>query len=174
MSRKILLLLIVVPAFFLLPGCFVYKLSSNSIPDEMKTVNVAFFENNAPLVVSYLSLRFTEALKARIRTTTRLSIVNGEGDANISGAITDYRSVPVSIQAPNSNAPPIAGAQSLTLTIRVKFDYPADKTKAMSFDKTFSKSINYSGNLASQEEALLQTLTNQIIDDIFNKAFNNW
>jgi hypothetical protein len=177
MSRKILLLLVVVPAFFLLSGCFVYKLSSNSIPEEMKTVNVAFFENNAPLVVSNLSLTFTEALKTRIRTTTRLNIITGEGDAGtafISGAITDYRSVPVSIQAPNTNAPPIAGAQALTLTIGVKFDFPADKTKTASFDQTFSKSINYSGNLASQEQALLQTLTSQIIDDIFNKAFNNW
>jgi hypothetical protein len=90
----------------------------------------------------------------------------------MSGAITDYRSVPVSIQAPNTNAPPIAGAQALTLTIRVKFDYAA--SKEISFDQSFSKSVNYSGNLASQEQALLQTLTNQIIDDIFNKAFNNW
>lgn len=155
---------------FLTSGC--YTLKSNVIPPEMNTVNVAFFENIAPLVVSNLSLTFTEALKTRIRTTTRLSVVNGEGDANISGAITDYRSAPVSIQAPNNNAPPIAGAQALTLTIRVKFDYPKDKT--ISFDQSFSKSINYSGNLAAQEQALLQTLTNQIIDDIFNKAFNNW
>ncbi|MFD0750480.1 LPS assembly lipoprotein LptE [Mucilaginibacter calamicampi] len=171
MSKKILLLLTVLPAFFLLPGC-AYKLNSNAIPAEMKTVNVAFFENNAPLVVSNLSLMFTEALKARVRTTTRLSIVNGEGDANFSGAITEYRSTPVSIQAPNTNAPPVAGAQALTLTIRVKFDYPP--SKEISFDQPFSKSLNYSGNLAAQEQALLQKLTSQIIDDIFNKAFNNW
>lgn len=165
------MLLVVLPAFLVMPGC-AYKLSSNAIPEQMKTVNVAFFENNAPLVVSNLSLLFTEALKARIRTTTRLSIVNGEGDANISGAIVDYRSTPVSIQAPNTNAPPVAGAQALTLTIKVKFDYPNDKT--LSFDQNFVKSINYSGNLAAQEQALLQKLTAQIIDDIFNKAFNNW
>ncbi|MGY3214938.1 LPS assembly lipoprotein LptE [Mucilaginibacter sp. HD30] len=170
MKRLLLALPLIAVLAFLTPGC--YTLKSTAIPAEMKTVNVAFFENNAPLVVSNLSLTFTEALKARIRTTTRLSIVNGEGNANMSGAITDYRSAPVSIQAPSNNAPPIAGAQALTLAIRVKFDYPTDKT--ISFDQTFSKSINYSGNLASQEQALLQTLTSQIIDDIFNKAFNNW
>lgn len=170
MKRLLFALPLIIILAFVMPGC--YTLKSNVIPPEMKTVNVAFFENNAPLVVSNLSLTFTEALKTRIRTTTRLSVVNGEGDANMSGAITDYRSAPVSIQAPNNNAPPIAGAQALTLTIRVKFDYPAGKE--ISFDQTFSKSINYSGNLASQEQALLQTLTNQIIDDIFNKAFNNW
>ena len=171
MKRILVILPLLTVLIFLTPGC--YTLKSTAIPAELKTVNVAFFENNAPLVVSYLSLNFTEALKTRIRTTTRLSIVNGEGDANISGAITDYRSAPVSIQAPNNNAPPIAGAQALTLSVRVKFDYP-EETKTMSFDQTFTKSINYSGNLASQEAALLQTLTNQIIDDIFNKAFNNW
>ena len=170
MKRLLLALPIITILTFLLPGC--YTLKSTAIPAEMNTVNVAFFENNAPLVVSNLSLTFTEALKTRVRTTTRLSIVNGEGDANMSGAITDYRSVPVSIQAPNNNAAPIAGAQALTLMVRVKFDYPNDKN--LSFDQTFSKSINYSGNLASQEQALLQTLTQQLIDDIFNKAFNNW
>jgi hypothetical protein len=170
-KRTLLALPLIVVLTLLMPGC--YSLKGTAIPPEMRTVNVAFFENNAPLVVSYLSLTFTEALKARVRTTTRLSIVNGEGDANISGAITDYRSVPVSIQTPNNtNAPPIAGAQALTLTVRVKFDYPKDKN--ISFNQTFSKSINYSGNLAAQEQGLLQTLTNQLIDDIFNKAFNNW
>ena len=170
MKRLLFVLPLVTVLAFLLPGC--YTLKSTAIPPEMKTVNVAFFENNAPLVVSNLSLTFTEALKARIRNTTRLSIVTGEGDANMSGAITDYRSVPVSIQAPSGNAPPIAGAQALSLAIRVKFDYPNDKT--ISFDQTFSKTVNYSGNLASQEQALLQKLTQQLIDDIFNKAFNNW
>jgi hypothetical protein len=173
MKRLLFAVPLIAVLAFLMPGC--YTLKSTSIPQDLKTVNVAFFENNAPLVVSNLSLTFTEALKARIRTTTRLSVITSEGDVNtayMSGAITDYRSVPVSIQAPNTNAPPIAGAQALTLTIRVKFDYAAGKE--ISFDQSFSKSVNYSGNLASQEQALLQTLTNQIIDDIFNKAFNNW
>ncbi len=173
MKRLLLIVPLIVSLCFVTPGC--YSLKSQSIPDEVRTINIGFFENNAPLVVSNLSLTFTEALKARVRTTTRLSVVNGEGDASMTGAITDYRSAPVSIQAPgNSNAPPIAGAQALTLTVRVKFDFPADKSKTLSFDQTFSKSINYSGNLASQEQQLLQTLSNQIIDDIFNKAFNNW
>jgi len=171
MGLKKILLPVVGFVFFLVSGC-AYKLSSNSIPTELKTVNVGFFDNNAPLVVSNLSQTFTEALKTRIRTTTSLSIVNGEGDANITGAITDYRSVPVSIQSVNNNAPPIAGAQALTLSIKTKFDYPANK--ALSFDQTFTKSINYSGNLAAQEQTLIQTLTRQIIDDIFSKAFNNW
>jgi hypothetical protein len=156
---------------FLSPGC--YTLKSESIPPEMKTINVGFFENNAPLVVSYLSQNFTEDLKSRIRTTTRLSIVTGDGDARMSGAIIDYHIAPVSIQAtPNSNVAPIAGASVLSITVSVKFVYPANSK--LNFDSTFTKTMNFTGDIAATEQSLITAIDKQLIDDIFNRAFNNW
>ena len=52
-------------------------LNGSSIPPEMKTISVDYFENNAPLVVNYLSQNFTEALKSRIRSTSISSSVSG-------------------------------------------------------------------------------------------------
>jgi len=155
---------------FLSPGC--YTLKSESIPPEMKTIRIDFFENNAPLVVSYLSQQFTESLKDRVRTTTRLSIVTGEGNASMSGAITDYHFAPVSIQATNNNAPPIAGASVLSITVNVKFTY--DANKKLSFEQSFTKTMNYTGDISSQEQTLVTAINKQLIDDIFNRAFNNW
>ncbi|HEY0244998.1 MAG TPA: LptE family protein [Mucilaginibacter sp.] len=156
---------------FLSPGC--YTLKSESIPPEMKTINVGFFENNAPLVVANLSQQFTEALKDRIRTTTRLSIVTGEGDARMTGAIIDYHIAPVSIQAtPNSNTAPIAGASVLSITVNVKFVY--DANKKLSFEQSFTKTMNFTGDISTAEQNLIQTINKQLIDDIFNRAFNNW
>lgn len=149
-----------------------YTLKSNVIPPEMKTISVPFFENEAPLVVSYLSQDFTEALKERIRTTTRLSIVTGQGDASLSGAISDYRYAPISIQATNNNQAPIAGASVLSISVKVKFTY--DANKKLSFDQTFTKTQNYTGDLSTQEKALTQVIIRQLIDEIFNAAFNNW
>jgi Na+/H+-translocating membrane pyrophosphatase len=158
------------------PGCYV--LNSQSIPLELKTINVGFFENDAPIVVSYHSQQLTEALKDRIRTTTRLSIVAGEGDAMMTGSITDYHIAPVSIQATNNNVAPIAGASALTITVHVKFVYtpknPNDPNKKISFEQDFSKSLNFSGDISGQESTLITAIDKQIIDDIFNKAFNNW
>ncbi len=155
----------------LCPSC--YTLKSNVIPPEMNTINVGYFENDAPLVVSTLSQTFTEALKQRIRSTTRLSIVTSKEDASLTGAITDYRYAPISIQATNSSsAPPIAGASALTITVRVKFVY--DANKKLNFEQSFSKSMNYTGDLAAQEQNLIQAISKQLIDDIFNTAFNNW
>lgn len=155
---------------FLSPGC--YTLKSAAIPPDLKTINIGFFENNAQLVVANLSRDFTEGLKNRIRTTTAIGIVTGEGNANMSGAITEYRIAPVSVQATGTNTPPIAGAQQLTISVQVKFVY--EKDKKINFDQTFTKSINYTGDINSQEQGLIRTLITQLIDDIFNKAFNNW
>ncbi|PWK76494.1 lipopolysaccharide assembly protein [Mucilaginibacter oryzae] len=154
-----------------------YTLKNNTIPVDMKTVNVQFFENNAPLVVNNLSQTFTEALKDRIRTQTRLSLVRGEADATMSGAITGYSIAPVSIEATSNNVAPIADANRLTITVRVKFSFDAAKTapdKKLSFEESFTKFANYRGDIGSQEQALIQQITKQLIDDIFNRAFSNW
>ncbi|WP_214072094.1 LPS assembly lipoprotein LptE [Mucilaginibacter sp. dw_454] len=155
---------------FVSPGC--YTLTGSAVPPNMKTINVGFFENNAPIVVANLSQNFTEAMKTRIRTTTSLSIVNGEGNANMTGSITGYSYAPASIQATNPNTPPIANAEVLSIRVHVKFVYDADKK--LNFDQDFTKTINFQGDITTQEQALIKTVTTQLIDDIFNKAFNNW
>jgi hypothetical protein len=149
-----------------------YTLKSTTIPPELKTISVPFFENEASLVVGTLSQDFTEELKKRIRETTKLSIVTAQGNASMSGAITDYRYAPISIQATGNNQAPIAGASVLSISVRVKFDYQADKK--LSFDQTFTKTQNYTGDLSTQEKALTQVIIKQLIDEIFNAAFNNW
>lgn len=169
--------------FKLLAGMFVllllftscaYKLSLSgaSIPADLKTINVEFFENNAQLVVPTLSQQFTEALKNRIRTTTNINIVRGEANATLSGAITGYSIAPISIQATTGGERPIAGASRLTITVQVKYTYDADKK--LSFDETFTRFANYSGDIASQEQALIADINKQLTEDIFNKAFANW
>jgi len=141
----------------------------------LKTIYVGFFENDAPLVVSNLSQDFTEQLKARIRSTTDLSIVQtpGTADAVLTGSITGYSIAPVSIQAnANSNTPPIANASALTITVQVK--YVNNVTKNLSFDQSFSEPMNFTGDIAAAQNNLITTIDKQLTEDVFNKAFANW
>jgi len=147
-------------------------LNGASIPPEMKTINVEYFENNAPLVVNYLSQNFTEALKSRIRSTTRLSIVQGEADADMKGSITGYSIEPVSVQATNNNVAPVAGAERLTITVNVIYSYKNDKKN--NFTQTFTEHQDFSGDINSQEQNLVTTITKRLTDDIFNRTFANW
>ncbi|MES2274420.1 MAG: LptE family protein [Bacteroidota bacterium] len=155
------------------------SLNGASIPLEMKTINVEYFDNNALFVVNNLSQQFTEALKERVRSQTALSIIrNGQGDASFSGAITAYTIAPVSIQATgNGSAPPIANASRLSITVKVK--YKVDNTKkglehTQGFEQDFTKTADFTGDIASQEQALILKINKELTEDIFNKAFADW
>lgn len=147
-----------------------YKLSGASIPAQMKTLSVQFFENNAPLVVPYLSQQFTEALKDRIRTRSRLSVVRNEGDGSFSGRITDYSIRPVAIQGNER-----AGLNRLTITVLVK--YTNNLNPEDNFEQSFTRFKDFSvaqNSLQSQEPGLITDVTQQLTEDIFNRAFANW
>jgi hypothetical protein len=149
------------------------RLGGALIPANMHTIRVDFFENNAQLVVNNLSTQFTEALKERIRNTTRLSIVRTEeADAVMSGSIVDYNIAPVSINATPNNVAPIAGASQLTITVKVKYENKLDKKD--NFDDSFSKSLPFTGDINAQEQTLIASINKQLTEDIFNKAFANW
>ena len=147
-------------------------LNGSSIPPEMKTINVEYFENNAQIVVNNLSQNFTEALKSRIRSTTRLSIVQGDADARMSGTITGYTIEPVSVQATQNNVAPRAGGERLTITVNVNYTYTKDKKE--NFTQSFSEHEDFSGDISAQEQNLINTITKRLTDDIFNAAFAKW
>ena len=142
----------------------------------LKTINVQFFENNAPLVVNNLSQIFTESLKDRIRSQTSLNIVRGDADAVFSGNIIGYAIAPVAVQATNTNtAPPIASASRLTITVNVKYVTNNNKEqKKNEFEQQFSRYADFTGDISSQEQGLIAQINKQLTEDIFNKAFANW
>ncbi len=152
------------------------KLDAATIPAEMKTINVKLFENNALIVVPNLSSSFTEALKEKIRTQTKLSIVRGDANAIIEGTITGYTIVPVAIQATSDNRAPVAGQTRLTITVSASYTstYPNADKKYDFNNATFSRYKDFTGDLSSQEQALIADINKQITEDIFNKAFANW
>jgi hypothetical protein len=160
----------VVAAFF--SSCTI-KLNGASTVG-LKTIYVGFFENDAPLVVPGLSQDFTEQLKARIRSTTNLSIVQTQqADAVLTGTITGYSIAPVSIQAnANSSTPPIASASALTITVQVKYVNNVDKRN--SYEQSFSEPMNFTGDIASAQNNLITQIDKQLTEDVFNKAFANW
>jgi len=151
-------------------SCGTYSFSGASIPAEMKTVNVQFFENTSALVVPYLSQQFTEGLKDRIRNQSRLSITRNEADANFEGRITDYSIRPVAIQGNDR-----AGLNRVTVTVNVKFSNLLNPE--LNFEQSFQAFQEFNlnqGPIQSQEQKLLALIIRQLTEDIFNKAFANW
>lgn len=162
--------MILILGIFIQQSCGTYSFSGASIPAEMKTISVQFFENNSALVVPYLSQQFTEALKDRIRNQSRLSLVRSDGDANMEGRITDYSIRPVAIQGNDR-----AGLNRLTVTVSVK--YTNSLKPELNFEQSFQAFQEFSlnqGPIQTQEQKLLTLINRQLTEDIFNKAFANW
>jgi hypothetical protein len=150
-------------------GCNVYSFTGASISPEIKTVSIANFPNQAPLVQPSLSQTFSEKLKDKFVSQTNLTQVNANGDLQFEGAITDYVSQPTAIQGNEQ-----AALNRLTITVKVKFTNQKDEKQ--NFETTFSRFTDYDSrkNLATIETELINDITNQLVDDIFNRAVINW
>ena len=167
--KKLAIILVVM--LFSFTSCSI-KFNGASIPVEMKTLKVEFFENNAQLVVANLSTLFTEDLKNRIRSQTRLSLTQGEADAVLEGRITSYDIRPVTL---TDNAQLTQGTSRLTITVSAKYTNNLDSKQ--SFEESFTrfKDFNLSGrSLQSIEPQLIKDINVMLTEDIFNRAFAQW
>ncbi|OPZ96957.1 MAG: hypothetical protein BWY70_01618 [Bacteroidetes bacterium ADurb.Bin408] len=150
-------------------GCGIYSFTGASIAPEIKTISIQYFSNQAALVQPTLSQTLTDALKDRFMQQTNLNVVNGRGDLNIEGAIVNYNTQPVAIQADDK-----AALNRLTITVRVTFTNELNEKQ--NFETNFSRYEDYDSklSLASVEENLIKVITDALVDDIFNKAVVNW
>ncbi len=162
-------LLFIIPLLFLLPSCWWYSFTGASIDPEIKTYSVGYFTNNAPLVQPTLSQSFTDALKEKIAAQTDLIMVNNNGDVHFEGEITGYSTQAVAIQGDDR-----AALNRLTITIKVR--YYNKNNEDDNFESSFSRYQDYESSisLSAVEGNLIEEINEQLVEDIFNKAFVNW
>ena len=136
---------------------------------EAQTVSVQYFENNTSLAPPTLSQTFSEALRDKLSTQTRLALVNKDGDLAFEGKIIGYTADPVAILSSDQ-----AAMNRLTITISVNYICKFDESK--NFDQTFSRFVDYpsSKNLTEVEDELITDVNDQLVQDVFNRALNDW
>jgi hypothetical protein len=150
-------------------GCNIkYSFTGASISPEVKTFSIKYFPNLASLGPPTLSQTFTQALKDRFLSQTNLTLVNKGGDLNIEGNISNFSTQPVAISGET------AQKNQLTVTVYVKFSNKIDEKQ--DFETSFTRFEFYDSkqNLSAVQDALLKTIIEALVDDIFNKAVANW
>jgi len=155
---------------FIFSGCKInYSFTGGSIDPAIKSISIQYFPNNALLIQPKLSQLFTEALRDKFATQTKLTLINKGGDLQIEGAIIGYSTQPVAIQGNET-----AAMNRLTITVNVKFTNKLNEQQ--NFEQTFSRYIDYlsTANLSSIEETLISEINEMLVDDIFNKSVVNW
>jgi hypothetical protein len=159
----------IVLASIFMTSCGIYSFTGASIPTEAKTVSVTYFTTTATNSPSSLNQTITEGLKDLFLSQTNLDLTELEGDLSFSGQITKYQLSPMAIQANET-----AGQNRLTIDIKVKYTNSFDDKQ--NFESTFSRYRDFSSsqNLADVEIVLIEEITKELLEDVFNKAFVNW
>jgi len=150
-------------------SCGIYSFTGASIPTEAKTISVDYFSNKAATVQPSLSQVFTERLKDMFLEQTNLSLSENESDLRFSGYISKYQIKPMAIKANET-----AGKNRLTIAVKVTYNNSLDSEN--NFEHTFSRYRDYDSvqNISDIENTLIEEITNELSEDVFNKAFVNW
>ncbi len=156
-------------AVVMLSSCGFYSFSGTSIPLEVKTFSVSFFENNASINSPLLSQTLTEGLKQKFISETNMSITEKEGDFDFSGEITNFTVSPASAQSSD-----VATLNRLTIVANVKLVCKSDPK--LSFEQSFSnfKDFDATQDFNAVENELVEEISDMLIQSIFNKAAINW
>ena len=153
----------------LLPSCKVNYSFTGGDVGTAKTVSVDLFQARAPLATPLSSQVFTETLRDLLLAQTPLRLDPNEGDVQYTGSIIGYDVQPVSIQANET-----AALNRLTITVSMIYVNNTDPKK--NAEATFSRFADYSSSqdLVQVEETLVQEISRQIAQDIFDRTLGNW
>ncbi|MDD2327028.1 MAG: LptE family protein [bacterium] len=168
MSKKILFLLTLT---LMASSCRIsYSFRTASIDYELtKTLMIAHFVNQAPLVYPPLEQRFNEEMKDMFTRNTRLQLVTQNGDMEIEGEIVGYELTPMAVQEDA-----FASETKLTMTVRMRFRN--NKSDAPEMEERISANRTFSSNTIfdSVQDQLIGELIDEIVDQIFNATMANW
>ena len=156
-------------AIFSFSTCKYSFKDTSPIPPDVTTFRVNFLENKARFVNPLLSPQLTEALKQKIRSSTRLIQVNADSaNYDISGYVSDYV---VSTSGISGNQ---AATNLLTVSFHLIFKNNVDLSKNFETDISTAYNFNASQNIAQVEPVLTPEIVKNTVDGIFNKIFSNW
>jgi hypothetical protein len=148
-----------------------YSMNGASISPELKTVSVAYFQNQAPTVLPTLNQQLTESLRDKCRNQTRLTLLNENGDVTFEGEIVGYDTRPTAIQSSD-----IAAKNRFTIRVKVRYTNIVDSK--LNFEQTFERYTDFNGNQTLSEiendGKTIKDMVDLLTEDIFNKAFVNW
>ncbi|MEM1217565.1 MAG: LPS assembly lipoprotein LptE [Bacteroidota bacterium] len=158
------------PLLFLLMLSSCYSFQGIAIAKEIETYYVAQFDNVSGNVVPTLAPNFTEKLKDKVRNESRLIYLdNQDADVEFSGVISDFR---VTSEAPQPGED--VAFNRLTIGIRVEYTNRVKEEESTTIKSSFYAEYPSDTNLLDVQEDLIETITDQLVEDVFTKAFTNW
>ncbi|MCZ4408020.1 LPS assembly lipoprotein LptE [Cryomorphaceae bacterium 1068] len=151
-------------------GCTVnYSFTGADIPADADTFSIQQFQIATPQAAPEYGLVLSESLKDLMLAQTRLDLAEKRGDLQFEGVVTGYQIGNAAISSEE-----FTSLNRLTITVKVKYTNTIEKDK--SFEKNFSRFVDYDSqqNFSDIETELVEDVNSQLIQDIFDASLGAW
>jgi len=165
LSRFILCCLLTVA----LTACYSFR--GISIPEGVEKAYVPNFTDNAIGAPPTLYLDLTESLRDKVRDEARLIITEDAPDIELNGTLVDFR-VSAEGARPGNETAAFSALNRLTVVVAIEFKNlknPGEEGWKQNFSEFFDFASTQT--LASVQDEALETITDNLNEKIFNKAF---
>ncbi|MBR9919465.1 MAG: hypothetical protein GYB31_01410 [Bacteroidetes bacterium] len=148
-------------------GCYSFR--GIQIEPGVNTYYVSLFTDQTAGMVPNLAANFTEKLNVKIRNESPLVYSDTDPDVEFSGAITRYE---VTAEAPQPGDD--VAFNRLTITVKVDYTNNQFEESSKSFTESWFSEFPSDQNLLDVQDAQIDVITDQLVENIFTKAFTNW
>ncbi|MEX0997517.1 MAG: LptE family protein [Flavobacteriaceae bacterium] len=162
--------IILITTLFAFQSCGFYSFTGASVASNIKTFQVNFFRNNAPIVEPGIDRLFTQTLQDLILNQTSLDLTNQNADLIYEGEIVQYYIAPITATAQNT-----AAQNRLTIAVNVRFF--DTKNEGNDLEQRFTFYFDYGGSAqltGSQRDEAIAVIYERITQDVFNATLAKW
>lgn len=160
-------IMILTSLLLMFSACYSFK--GISIPENVNTFYVETTQTRASAVPATFPVNFTENLKNKIRNESRLKYTETDPDVEFVPTIQGFQVLAI---APK----PGESAAINRLEVNIQIEYINNKNEKDNWKQNFRHFADFpaSENLLNVQDELLKIISEQLLEDIFNKAFTNW
>ena len=147
-----------------------YSFNGSSINyDKVKSISIESFPIRSAYVWVSMEAMFYNDLTDAYSHKTKLKVLKKNGDLQLSGEIVEYSQTNKSVAADGFSA-----QTQLKMTVNVRFVNNSEHKE--DFEQRFSATTVYdsSQQLVAVQEALVEEMIDDIVDQIFNATVANW
>ncbi len=161
-------------SLFLLASCWPKSLFSPvdiSMPPEWREFFVENIEVNSATAPSSYNATLAEAIRTGVQNNTRLKLVQKVKDSTlrIQSVVNSYATSPIAVQGNDQ-----AAQNRLTVSMNVTIFTPTKGLEEITFSASRFADYPSSSQLSDVEVGLLETINQQLVQDIINKLLSNW
>lgn len=156
-------------------GCYSFK--GISIPANINTFFIDQFQNGVSNAPPDIGQRFSDEFRDLVLQNTRLNYDENLPDVEFTGTVTTFNVQSVAPERNDSEDGTVSFGSTLNrLNISVQVEYVNTTNDEDTWKQSFSffEDFEAAQSLEVVQDELIENIFDQILQDVFTKAFTNW